>query len=101
MVWLNVRPARVCERLQCLRVFLWRLVQTEATELANNDAVPQQNEVRVSRDLSNPGDLSVTSPEIYWQHLALYPEDWWDNRGTRRTLKPRILSIRLLERHCG
>lgn len=89
MLWLlAVAVRRICDNIQKTCGHLWVLLQQL------NEGHQEEFEVRSS--FSSPGgSIRVSENEIgpdssideLWRHLVEYPEEWWDNRTSRRNPK--------------
>ena len=86
--WFGVMAARrICERLQDLCLLVWRLVQMREGEERRDTEDLRNWDAGIPRDLSIQEEYLAMNPELYWRHLVSYPDDWWDNRVTRKNPK--------------
>ena len=77
---------RVCDHLQGTCLHLWVLIQGISGAIHLNNELMDTNQSREDFDRSsgNVRPLAEASMEAQWRHLAERPEEWWDNRTTRK-----------------
>jgi hypothetical protein len=76
---------RVCGNVQEVCVHLWYLVQgREETMRYGAGAMQPAGFIGEGARVSKIGAALGTGIDLYWKHLVDHPEEWWDNRVTRR-----------------